>query len=70
MCYVESKGEKIMTTRKPTHPGAFLKWSILKERGISVTDAARFLGITRQALYNFTNERYRCSNAMARRLAE
>jgi addiction module HigA family antidote len=55
--------------RKPTHPGTFFKEEILEERGISVTSAAKSLGITRKSLSEFTNGRSKCSHAMARRLA-
>ena len=57
-------------TRKPSHPGIFFKYTILEERGISITMAASNLGITRKALSEFVNGRAKCSHAMARRLAE
>lgn len=56
--------------RKPSHPGEFLKFTILDERNISVTDAAKYLGISRKALSEFTNGKAKCSHLMARRLAE
>jgi addiction module HigA family antidote len=56
--------------RKPTHPGAIFKRNILERKGLSVTDAAKHLGITRKALSEFINEKSCCSQAMARRLAE
>lgn len=55
--------------RKPTHPGEFFKEEILDERGISVTSAAKSLGVTRKSLSEFINCRSKCSHAMARRLA-
>ncbi len=57
-------------TRKPSHPGAFFKFAVLDERGISITSAAEHLGITRKALSEFVNGKAKCSHAMARRLAE
>ena len=57
-------------TRRPSHPGKFLKFTILDERGISITQAAENLGLTRKALSEFVNGRSKCSHAMARRLAE
>lgn len=57
-------------TRKPTHPGAFFKRNILARLDLSITDAAVYLGVTRKSLSEFTNEKSRCSQAMARRLAE
>jgi addiction module HigA family antidote len=56
--------------RKPSHPGEFFKFTILDERGISITSAAQYLGITRKALSEFVNGKAKCSHAMARRLAE
>lgn len=56
--------------RKPSHPSAFFKHSILDERKISITSAAVNLGITRKALSEFVNGKAKCSHAMARRLAE
>jgi len=57
-------------TRKPTHPGAIFKRNILQRKEISVTNAAKYLGITRKALSEFINEKARCSQTMARRIAE
>ncbi|MEZ8069369.1 HigA family addiction module antitoxin [Vibrio sp. FF145] len=57
-------------TRKPSHPGVFFKATILDERGISITDAAQYLGVTRKSLSEFVNGKAKCSHAMARRLAE
>ena len=56
--------------RKPSHPGEFFKFTILDERGISITSAAEHLGITRKALSEFVNGKAKCSHAMARRIAE
>ncbi|MBM7074632.1 HigA family addiction module antidote protein [Shewanella sp. 202IG2-18] len=57
-------------TRKPSHPGEFFKFTVLDERGISITSAAEYLGVTRKALSEFVNGKTKCSHAMARRLAE
>jgi len=56
--------------RKPSHPGVFLKFTILDEINISITSAAENLGITRKALSEFVNGKAKCSHAMARRLSE
>ncbi len=56
--------------RKPSHPGEFFKFTILDERGISITSAAQHLGVTRKALSEFVNGKAKCSHLMARRLAE
>jgi len=57
-------------TRRPSHPGKFFKFSVLDEQGISITYAAKHLGLTRKALSEFVNGKSKCSHAMARRLAE
>lgn len=57
-------------TRKPSHPGAFFKHTVLDDRGISITSAAVNLGVTRKALSEFVNGKAKCSHSMARRLAE
>jgi len=56
--------------RKPSHPGKFFKFTVLDENNISITSAAKSLGVTRKALSEFVNGRAKCSHAMARRLAE
>jgi addiction module HigA family antidote len=56
--------------RKPSHPGVYFKFTILDERGISITRASEYLGISRKALSEFVNGKAKCSHAMARRLAE
>ena len=57
-------------TRKPSHPGAFFKYTVLDEREMSITEAAMKLGVTRKALSEFVNGKAKCSHSMARRLAE
>ena len=36
--------------RKPIHPGGYVKSEIVEANGLSVTDAAQALGVTRPAL--------------------
>jgi addiction module HigA family antidote len=60
----------MIQTRKPSHPGMFFKFTVLDDRGISITSAAGSLGVTRKALSEFVNGRSKCSHAMARRLSE
>lgn len=54
--------------RMPTHPGGFVKSEIIETLGISVTDAAQALGVTRPALSKLLNERAHLSPEMALRL--
>ena len=54
--------------KTPAHPGGFVKTEIIEPLGLSVTDAARALGITRAALSTFLNERASLSPDMAIRI--
>ncbi len=53
--------------KSPAHPGDFLKHEVLDELALSVTDAARALGVTRPALSALLNERASLSPEMALR---
>jgi addiction module HigA family antidote len=55
--------------RKPVHPGKVFLLDVLIPLGISVTDAACMMGITRKALSELVNEKSSCSPQMALRLA-
>jgi addiction module HigA family antidote len=52
----------------PTHPGGFVKTEIIEPLGLSVTDAAKVLGITRPALSALLNCRAALSSEMALRI--
>ena len=54
--------------KSPAHPGGFVKHEIIEPLGLSVTDAAKALGITRAALSAFLNERSGLSAEMAIRI--
>ncbi|HEY8032614.1 MAG TPA: HigA family addiction module antitoxin [Methylocella sp.] len=54
--------------KNPAHPGGFVKTEIVEPLGLSVTDAAQVLGITRAALSAFLNERASLSPDMAIRI--
>lgn len=49
------------------HPGSFVKSEVIEPHGMSVTEAARALGITRAALSAFLNEHSALSSGMALR---
>lgn len=53
----------------PPHPGELVKHE-LDEMGIPVAEAARGLGVTRQALYNVVNGKSGTTPEMAVRLAK
>ena len=53
---------------RPAHPGAVLRDKVLPALGVSVTDAARELGISRQSLHAILAERAPVSAETAVRL--
>jgi antitoxin HigA-1 len=54
--------------KSPSHPGDFIKTEILDPLGLSVTHAAKVLGVTRAALSALLNTRANLSPEMALRL--
>jgi addiction module HigA family antidote len=54
--------------KNPAHPGGFVKSEIIEALGLSVTNAAKVLGVTRAALSAVLNERANLSPEMALRL--
>jgi antitoxin HigA-1 len=57
-----------MPMRNPPHLGGFVRREILEPLGLSVTDAAVALDVTRQALSNLLNEKAALTADMALRL--
>lgn len=53
--------------KSPPHPGQLVR-SICEELPLTVTDAARALGVSRQALNNLVNEQAAITPEMAMRL--
>ncbi len=54
----------------PAHPGEILKELYLDPLGLSITAAAKGLGITRKSLSEIINGHYRVSVEMAMRLSK
>jgi len=54
--------------KNPAHPGGFVKSEIIEPLGLSVTNAAQVLGVTRAALSAVLNERAHLSPEMALRI--
>ena len=54
--------------KHPAHPGGFIKSEIVEALGLSVTEGARVLGVTRPALSALLNERAGLSPEMALRI--
>ena len=56
-------------TRKPTHPGTVFLEDVMKPLGLSVTQTAAMLGVSRKALSEFVNEKSSLSPDMAIRIS-
>jgi addiction module HigA family antidote len=56
--------------KNPPHPGLHVRYDCLEPLGLSVTEAAKALGVTRQALNNLVNCRSGISAEMAVRLSK
>lgn len=59
-----------MSIKNPVHPGAIVREDCLKELGLTVTEAARRLGVGRPALSSLINEKSSVSIEMAYRLSK
>jgi len=59
-----------MSMRDPVHPGRIVRYDCLEPLGLSVTEGARVLGVTRQALSNIVNGKSGISPEMAIRLTK
>ena len=57
-----------MTMKNPSHPGVLIRREVIEPLGLSVTAAARALGVTRPALSNLLNGRASLSSEMAIRM--
>jgi addiction module HigA family antidote len=56
--------------RAPTHPGAVLREDVLPALGLTVSEAARQLRVTRQTLHRVLSETSAVSPEMAMRLGK
>ncbi|MCP4327564.1 MAG: HigA family addiction module antidote protein [Alphaproteobacteria bacterium] len=54
--------------REPTHPGALLREDVLPALGVSVSQAAKDMGVTRQNLHRILREEGPVTAVMAVRL--
>ena len=59
-----------MPMKNPAHPGRIVKSACLEALGLSVTEGAKILGVTRQALNNVVNGKSGISPEMAIRLTK
>jgi addiction module HigA family antidote len=56
--------------KNPVHPGRIVRQDCLEALGLSVTEGAKVLGVTRQALNNIVNGKSGISPEMAIRLTK
>ena len=59
-----------MAMKNPVHPGAIVREDCLKPLGLSLTEAAKRLGVGRRMLSNLVNEKAAVSIEMAYRLSK
>jgi addiction module HigA family antidote len=59
-----------MPMKNPPHPGRHVRHDCLEALGLSVTEGAKVLGVTRQALNNLVNGKSGISPEMAIRLSK
>lgn len=59
-----------MPMKNPPHPGLSVRLDCLEPLGLSVTEGARVLGVTRQTLKNLVNGKAGISPEMAIRLSK
>jgi antitoxin HigA-1 len=59
-----------MPMKNPPHPGLHVRHDCLDALGLSVTEGAKVLGVTRQALNNLVNGKSGISPEMAIRLSK
>ncbi len=59
-----------MRMKNPPHPGRIIRQECIEASGLSITEAARVLGVTRQALNNLVSGRTTISPEMSIRLSK
>jgi addiction module HigA family antidote len=59
-----------MPMKNPPHPGDFIRTEIIEPSGLSVTDAAKALQVSRPALSSLLNSKADLSGDMALRIEE
>ena len=59
-----------MRMKNPPHPGKSIRYDCIEPLGLTITDAAKWLGVTRQALNNLVNGKAGISPEMAIRLSK
>ena len=57
-----------LAMKSPSHPGGFIRRELIEELGLSVTEGAKILGVTRPTLSQLLNEHVSLSPEMALRV--
>ena len=70
MSIITRQGERPMTMKNPPHPGGVVLRQSIEPLGLSITDAAEALGVTRNTLSELVNCKRGISPEMAVRLAK
>jgi antitoxin HigA-1 len=70
MSITTRQGEQPMTMKNPPHPGGIVLRQCIEPLGVSITDAAAALGVTRNTLSELVNGKRGISPEMAVRLSK
>jgi antitoxin HigA-1 len=70
MSITTRQGERAMTMKNPPHPGSVVFRQCIEPLGLSITEAATALGVTRNTLSELVNGKRGISPEMAVRLAK
>ena len=70
MSITTRQGERPMTMKNPPHPGGVVLRQCIEPLGLTITDAAHALGVTRNTLSELVNEKRGISPEMAVRLSK
>ena len=65
-----TSADDMTTMKNPPHPGETVRYDCLEPLGLTVTEGAKALGVTRQALNNLVNGKSGISPEMAIRLSK
>lgn len=68
--WITINSAEIMLMKNPPHPGEHVRYDCLEPLGLSITEAARILDVSRQALNNLVNGHAGVSPDMAIRLSK
>jgi antitoxin HigA-1 len=70
MSIITNKGERSMPMKNPPHPGGVVLRECIEPLGLTITQAAEALVVTRNTLSELVNERRGISPEMAVRLSK